>query len=177
MSTFYIQPIILISKTMMQPRIQTLSEKKLVGKKQRMSFSNHQPAALWRSFMPELSQIKNVAGPELYSLEVYDADFFKPYHPDKEFEKWAAVEVSDFDSVPEQMETLTVPTGVYAVFTFKGLQNQVAAMYNSIFTEWLPGSDYALDNRPHFALMGEKYKKDDPDSEEEIWIPIHPKSR
>ena len=36
-------------------------------------------------------------------------------------------------------------------------------------------SDFSLDNRPHFALMGRKYKQDDANSEEEIWIPIKPK--
>lgn len=37
---------------------------------------------------------------------------------------------------------------------------------------WLPASDYNLDNRPHFEVLGEKYKNNDPTSEEEIWIPI-----
>jgi AraC family transcriptional regulator len=31
-----------------------------------------------------------------------------------------------------------------------------------------------LDQRPHVEVMGEKYKNNDPDSEEEIWIPIKP---
>ena len=35
-----------------------------------------------------------------------------------------------------------------------------------------PNSDYKPDDRPHFELLGAKYKNDDPDSEEEIWIPI-----
>ncbi len=44
--------------------------------------------------------------------------------------------------------------------------------YRNIFETWLPASGYVLDNRPHFAVMGEKYRNEDPDSEEEIWIPI-----
>ena len=35
-----------------------------------------------------------------------------------------------------------------------------------------PKSKYELDKRPHFALMGEEYKNEDPDSEEELWFPI-----
>ena len=34
---------------------------------------------------------------------------------------------------------------------------------------------YTLDDRPHFEILGEKYKNQDPDSEEELWIPIKPK--
>ena len=36
-------------------------------------------------------------------------------------------------------------------------------------------SKYSIDNRPHFEIIGEKYKNNDPNSEEEIWIPIKPK--
>jgi AraC family transcriptional regulator len=32
-----------------------------------------------------------------------------------------------------------------------------------------------VDLRPHFALMGAKYKMNDSTSEEEIWIPIKKK--
>jgi AraC family transcriptional regulator len=41
-----------------------------------------------------------------------------------------------------------------------------------IFNTWLPKSGYQLDRRPHFEILGEKYKNNNPDSEEEIWIPI-----
>jgi AraC family transcriptional regulator len=29
-----------------------------------------------------------------------------------------------------------------------------------------------LDNRPHFEILGEKYKQGSTDAEEEIWIPV-----
>jgi AraC family transcriptional regulator len=34
-----------------------------------------------------------------------------------------------------------------------------------------------LDDRPHFEVLGEKYKNNDPTSEKEIWIPILPKKQ
>ena len=45
-----------------------------------------------------------------------------------------------------------------------------------IFTRWLPESNYRLDNRPHFEVLGERYKNNDPNSEEEVWIPIKQKN-
>jgi AraC family transcriptional regulator len=36
----------------------------------------------------------------------------------------------------------------------------------------LPASEYVVDNRPHFEILGAQYKNNEPDSEEEIWIPI-----
>jgi AraC family transcriptional regulator len=36
----------------------------------------------------------------------------------------------------------------------------------------LPASGYELDDRPHFEILGERYKNNDPDSEEELWFPV-----
>jgi AraC family transcriptional regulator len=156
----------------MQPRIETLAEKRLVGNRARMSFSDNRTFELWRSFMPRRKEITNCLGTDLYSVEVYPPTFWEDFSADKEFEKWAAVEVAGCGAIPDLMETLTVPAGLYAVFVHRGPASTGPETYGYIFRSWLPSSGYALDNRPHFALMGEKYKKDDPDSEEEIWIPI-----
>ena len=161
-----------MDKYHLQPRIETLKEKKMVGKKIEMSFANNETIELWRNFVPRLDEIHNRIGPELYSLEVYDDRFFSSFDLANKFEKWAAVEVKDFQSVPDGMQTLVVPGGLYAVFIYKGLQSEGAKAYNFIFQDWLPASNYLLDNRPHFAVMGEKYKMNDPSSEEEIWIPV-----
>jgi AraC family transcriptional regulator len=159
----------------MEPGIEILTEKKLVGKHIEMSFSNNKTGELWRSFMPKRREIGNPIGTELYSIEVYGNHFFSNFNLETEFEKWAAVEVTDFETVPEEMETITLPCGLYAVFLHKGAAIEGPETYQYIFETWLPESDFILDYRPHFAVMGEKYKNEDPDSEEEIWIPIRPK--
>ena len=41
-----------------------------------------------------------------------------------------------------------------------------------ILNSWLPNSEFDIDNRPNFEVLGEKYKRTDPSSEEDIWIPI-----
>jgi AraC family transcriptional regulator len=55
------------------------------------------------------------------------------------------------------------------------MASEAPAFYQYIFNSWLPGSGYRLDNRPHFAVMGEKYKNDDPNSEEELCVPVKEK--
>ncbi|KFF06233.1 GyrI-like domain-containing protein [Flavobacterium reichenbachii] len=156
----------------MEARIETLNEKKLIGKYIQMSFAENNTFQLWSSFMPKRKSIENTVNSNLYSLEVFPENHFDNFNPNDRFQKWAAVEVSDFDNIPSEMETLLIPTGLYAVFIHKGLQTDGQRTYHSIFAEWLPNSEYKVDNRPHFAVMDEKYKKDDPNSEEEIWIPI-----
>lgn len=158
----------------MEPRIETLDEKKFVGKSVTMSLANNNTRALWQSFMPGLAEVKNRTGHELYSLEIYAPAYFDQFNPAAEFEKWAAVEVADFDAVPSDMKTLIVPSGLYAVFVHRGPASEGAKTYQYIYITWLPSSEYMVDSRPHFAVMGEKYKQNDPDSEEELWIPIRP---
>jgi AraC family transcriptional regulator len=158
----------------MEPRIEILGEKKLVGKHLKMSFSNNRTGELWRDFMPRRKEICSVPTNQLFSLQVYDGFQFDTIDPSKEFEKWALVEVSDFNNVPEGMETFSLLGGLYAVFTYKGLSSDIS-VFRYIFATWLPASCYVLDNRPHFEILGEKYKNGDPNSEEEIWIPIMPK--
>lgn len=136
-----------------------------------MSLIHNLTGTLWATFMPRRKKILNSVTSELYSLQIYPEDYFMNFNPAKEFEKWAAAEVTDFASVPDGMETLELEAGLYAVFNYKGL-NIDHRIFEYIFSEWIPASGYELDSRPHFELLGNKYRNGDPESEEEIWIPV-----
>lgn len=142
----------------------------MVGKKIKMSLADNKTFELWRSFMPERMKIQNKLSSDLISMRVYNEPV-NLQNINQQFEKWAAIEVVDFNDVPAAMESFTLPAGLYAVFDYKGL-NTDNSIFVYIFKEWLPGSKYLLDERPHFEMLGEKYKNNDPASEEEIWIPI-----
>ena len=159
----------------MKPRIEILPEKKLAGKRLTVSFVNCRTAELWSSFMPRRKEIKNNIGSELFSVQYYRPLFFESINPTEEFDKWATVEVSDFNNVPEGMVTLTIQSGLYAVFIYKGDGSDAENIFTYILKNWLPASEYELDDRLHFEILGEKYKRNDPDSEEEIWIPVKKK--
>jgi AraC family transcriptional regulator len=161
----------------MQPRIETMLEKKLIGQRMRMSFTDNKTFDLWRSFMPRRNEIQHTIGTALYSLEVYPQKYFDTFDPKNEFDKWAAVEVTDHSHMPPNMEPLTVPEGLYAIFLHKGPASDGPKTYNYIFQTWLPYSEYELDNRPHMAVMRGRYKKDSPESEEDICVPIKPKNQ
>lgn len=160
----------------MEPRIVLLPETKLAGKHLTMSLSNNRTGELWKSFMPRRKEIGNRVSSHLFSMQVYNSSYnFSTFNPAAPFEKWAAVEVSDFSNIPPDMETCILPEGRYAVFLHKGAALTGPRTFGYIFGTWLPSSGFVLDHRPHFELLGEKYKNDDPDSEEEIWIPVKPK--
>jgi AraC family transcriptional regulator len=158
----------------MTPRIETISEKKLIGISKIMSLRDNKTGELWREFMLRRNEIKYPINSDLISMQVFEKDHFKHFDPNNKFEKWAALEVSEFGDDPEGMKTFLLKEGLYAVFEYKGLSTD-NTIFNYIFGEWLPNSQFELDMRPHFEVLGEKYKNNDPNSEEEIWIPIKPK--
>lgn len=149
-----------------------MPQKILVGKHLSMSMADNTTGQLWQSFMPVRNTISHKTGTDLFSLQLYPPDYFLAFDPHTIFTKWAAAEVTDAVNIPEGMEVLWVEEGLYAVFPHTGMGTEI---FSFIFGEWLPRSDYTLANRPHFELLGEKYKQESTDSEEEIWIPVEPK--
>ena len=157
----------------MNPRIETISEKKLIGHRQTMTFTQNRTTELWKGFMPLRNTIQNKVTTNLISLQVYHDGFsFQNFNSHAPFEKWAAVEVDNFNHIPSGMETFLLPGGLYAVFLHRGAALTGAQTFQYIFGTWLPASGYRLDSRPHFEILGERYKNNHPDSEEEIWIPV-----
>ena len=156
----------------MYPKIETLPSKKLIGKRLKMSFLNDRTAELWESFMPQRKDILHKIGIDLYSMQIFESP--PSFKTDVTFEKWAAVEVEKFGSVPDGMETFVLESGLYAVFDYKGTPHEAQSFFQHIFGSWLPESGHVPDHRPHFEILGTKYRNNDPESEEEIWIPVKP---
>ena len=162
-----------IGSNIQRVNIQNFPETKLIDLSQSMNFAENTTPRLWQSFMPRMKEITGTIGTGLFSVQQYNEGFFTNFNPDAVFTKWAAVSVDDFSFVPASMQMLTIPVGKYAVFHYKGSPAD-GAVFRYIFSEWLPQSGYQLDNRPHFEILGDKYKNGAGDSEEDIYIPIRP---
>lgn len=159
---------------MLQPRFETCPGKKLVGIHLKMSLTQNRTHELWSQFMPRRNEIINRVNGDYVSLQTYAEGHYENFNPNNEFKSWACVEVLDHENIPDGMEAFELPPGEYAVFDYKGSSND-GSIFRYIYGEWVPQSEYELDNRPHFDVLGEKYKNNDPNSEEEIWIPIRPR--
>ncbi len=158
----------------MNPQIKTFPTTKFIGKNLSFTYSDYRAFELWSSFMPRRKEVPNAIGTDLYNIQINSIGF--SFGLQEPFVKWAAVPVANFDFVPDEMETLEILEGWYAVFHYKGDQSNAPAFFNAIYTKWLPASNYELDHRPQFEILGVKYKTNDPNSEEEIWIPVKLKS-
>jgi len=155
-------------------RTEYLKPKKLIGFSNKMNLYNVGPQtqALWKKLMPARNLVQHRVGSFYYSLQDYEFDYsFQTLDPSAFFTKWAAVEVFDFAG-NDNFESFKLVKGNYAVFLHKGLPSAYPKTMGFIMGQWLPNSDYVLDNRPHFELITADYKPNDPEAEEEIWIPI-----
>lgn len=155
----------------MTPRIETIPAKKLVGLYAAINISAYNVAELWKKFIPLLNKIENKKSSDFFSISLYDNSYFNTFSPSKTFEKWVAIEVTEHNNLSIELSTFTIPSGMYAIFTYKGLSSDFT-VFDYIYNTWLPSSNYILDNRPHFEILGSKYQNNDPNSEEEIYIPI-----
>lgn len=154
-----------------QPIIKDLKPKILIGMSVEMSLIDDKTGQLFRTFQPRRGEVINKKNEHTFDLRVYTQGYFRGFNPSNLFTKWVLVEVNDIGTVPEGMKNFELRGGKYAVFHYKGL-NTDNRIFQYIFAEWLPNSKYELDDRPHFEVLTEKTKLNDPNSEEEIWIPI-----
>ncbi len=156
-----------------QPKITTVEAKILAGRRVRMSQANNRSRELWQSFRPQLPAIKNRVGDEFYSVQVYDSpEYFAAYSPAREFDRWAAVEISSATELSPAMEILSLNAGLYAVFEYRGTPAEFVPFAQQIYAVWLPASGYMLDDRPHFEVLSPAYRADDPTAKESVYIPV-----
>ncbi|MEJ0055545.1 MAG: GyrI-like domain-containing protein [Bacteroidota bacterium] len=121
----------------MTPRIEMLSGKVLVGKRITTSLTENRTGELWKSFMPYRGKIFNAVSGDLISAQTYPSSYFSDFKPSNTFEKWAAVEVFDADTIPDDLETFTIRGGLYAVFEYKGPGGD-SSIFQYIFGTWIP---------------------------------------
>ncbi len=157
-------------------RIKNIEQRQFAGCRMKMSFSKDRTFELWNGFMKQRMRIQSGLGPDLFSIQVYPHRFFDNFNPNLEFEKWATMEVTEVVEIPGDMHLFVLSAGLYAVFIYHGLPSESAETFKYILGEWMAQSEYELDDRPHFEILGEKFKFNSPSSEEEIWIPVRSKS-
>jgi AraC family transcriptional regulator len=163
----------------MQPKIEVVDAKKLVGFSKRMSLAEDSTAEVWRRLMPRRSEIVNRATTSYISMRIYSKPAMTVEETlalTTEFDKWAAIEVTDWSAVPEGMQRHSLSPGRYAVFVHRGPASEFAATMRFIFGTWLPASAYELDDREHFEVIPEGWNPSSRDAWEEVWVPIRASS-
>lgn len=155
----------------MAPQIVQVSEMYVVGISVNMQrHETHKIMTLWQQFSPRKHEINNLVNSMAIAMQTFTLS--KDGEPNSNFNMWACVEVSNLSDIPKGMEGFIIPKGDYVKVLHKGMN--AGETYQRIMTEWLPNSGYVIDDRPHFQVMGEKYKNGSPDSEEDFYVPVKP---
>ncbi|MEV0974860.1 GyrI-like domain-containing protein [Microtetraspora glauca] len=72
---------------------------------------------------------------------------------------------------PEDMETLTVPAGTWAVFESSGAFPQALQyLWRDVFTQWFPSNPYR--SRPGPEISRTRLSQDGTEADAELWIPV-----
>ena len=158
----------------MKHRIEQTKDRYVVGMKTNLTIQSIQQETgnLARQFMPRRHEVVSRIGKHVFSIQDYGNLQMKDITPQTTFEKWIGIEVSNFDAIPEGMETFVLKAGTYAVFTYKGSIQDFPKSRQYIFQDWLPNSNYQIDNKAHFEELSEDYSKDLQNTEEDVWIPV-----
>jgi AraC family transcriptional regulator len=162
---------------MNQPKIVLAPEKLLAGYQMEMSFAVDKTPQLFRKFMPQRFNIPHKTSEHIFLVNIFPPQLtLSEITIETLFHKWGTQEVSAKSVLPEGMDYFTLPGGHYAVFIHKGPASEFARTFDFIFGQWLPQSEWMYDySRHRFELIPPGNRPDDPQAEEEIWIPVKAK--
>lgn len=125
------------------------------------NFSPEIPA-LWPKFVARIPEIENPA-------EKYVAYGVMRPLPDALL-YMAGVAVSKPGRIPDGMESITIPAGTYAVFSYP--ISQLGKGFGEIYNQLLPKSGLRILPGPSLERYGEDFKPNDPQAPVGIWIPV-----
>ena len=73
--------------------------------------------------------------------------------------------------VPDDLDTLTVPAGTWAVFESSGpFPRALQYLWRDVFTQWFPSNPYR--SRPGPEILRTRLSEDGEQAEAELWIPV-----
>lgn len=136
-----------------------------------MTLVENKTKVLFKGFMPRRAEIKNRISDDIYDVQIYPENHFNSFSPSNQFTKWVGYLVNSSCALPDGMETLEIPKGLYAVFSMDQLPN-TSNPFEYIFTKWIPASKYSLDRRPHFDVLEPHHQTSKSFDDQKIWIPV-----
>ena len=153
-------------------RIENISKRKLIGLSIEDSLKQNEIVNVWKKFIPLSKDIpENVKG-QFCSLSIYaSVNFMNDFSNQTKFKRGAFVEVNDLNYTHNKLETFFAE-GLFAVFLHKGLPSEGEKTFRFIFEQWLIESEYEWALPYHFERLPLNYNPNNPESEEEIWLPI-----
>jgi len=154
------------SNISLEPKIYTQKQMTLVGLKTRFYSIDSEKnnigdklPALWAEFLQRINEIDNQISGACYGVVRQIED------NTDQLEYYAVVEVYQIESLPENMETITIPESIYAKFTHKGEVKLIDNTVNYIYSSWLLNSEKSHNSGADLEFYDHEY---DPISENSV---------
>lgn len=122
--------------------------------------------ALWGGFLSCWSEIPNQLRGTGYGVILQTAD------SSDELDYWAAVEVTQIQTIGATLEGLSLPQQRYAKFTHRGLVSKLDQTVNYIYSSWLLNSGMRHTGGADLEIYGAEYQSDSEESVVYYAIPV-----
>ena len=151
-----------------EPEIITRPGMKVVGMAHNFVDRDLSLKEVWSGFKPEMDGVPNRVGK--LGFGIYEAY----YEAGEEvgFTYWCAVEVNNFDEVPEGFQAREIPEQQYAVFLHRGPLPNLHKTLKYIWGSWLPKSKYEYVSSPELEIYPANYVATEKDAELQLYIPV-----
>ncbi len=124
--------------------------------------------AQWQRFGEFIGHIPGEVGDVAYGVVLNGDDLGN-------FDYVSGVEVADFSDLPEDFVSVRVPAQLYAVFHHAEHVSTIRRTMHTIYTQWLPQSDYEPADAPFFERYGPAFDPRTGEGGLEAWIPVKAK--
>ncbi len=118
----------------------------------------------WQAFGPHMNTIPGRLGKATYGV-IHAAS-------DESFDYLAGVAVAPGTVAPNGMIRLDLPARAYAVFRHPGHVSEIRQVCNTIWSEWLPGSEFQAFEGPWFECYPPPFDPQTGVGGFEVWIPV-----
>jgi len=150
----------------MEPKYTEKKGFKAAGMRYEGKMTGTEIPQLWDRFVPRIDEPKNrINSPVSYGICI-DGD------AEGNIDYVAAVEVSDFDNLPDGFASVEIPDNKYAVFTHKGPISKFHDTVQYVYGKWLRESGVEKAMAPDFEIYDERFKGDAEDSECDLYVSI-----
>lgn len=148
------------------PRMEERGVLLLAGLGARYSYAGNEGIpAQWGRFAPHIGHVPGQVGDVTYGV---CCNFDDAGH----FDYVCAVEVKDFEDLPEEFNRLRVPAQRYGVFTHSGHVSALPATIAAIWNEGLSRAGLAAADAPSFERYGPQFDPMTGEGGVEIWVPV-----
>ena len=150
----------------MTPRLLSMNQAICAGLREdiEMPRDKERIPELWSRLQSSIPEIKNICGPAMGVVSGSAKSGCINYA--------ACVQVADTNSLPKNLDIITVPAGDYAEFVHEGPVSELFRTCDNIYRSWFPGSGLLMGEGPMVEVYPENFRGDEPNPRIKLLVSV-----